>query len=65
MMNNEVESAVYTAAEIQKFLQLGRTKTYEFLTSVYERQVPFRVIKIGRIFRIPKKDFDHWLVGGS
>ena len=65
MMKNKVESAVYTASEIQEFLQLGRTKTYDFLESVYEKQAPFRVLRIGRIFRIPKDDFDRWLAGGS
>lgn len=64
-MNTEVEAAVYTAADIQEFLQLGRTKTYDFLESVYEKQNPFRVFKIGRIFRIPKADFDRWLAGGA
>ncbi len=64
-MEKIVEPAVYTAAEIQGFLQLGRTKTYDFLESVYEKQNPFRVLKIGRIFRIPKADFDRWLAGGT
>ncbi|MCD8082840.1 MAG: DNA-binding protein [Clostridiales bacterium] len=43
-------------------LGLGRTKTYEFLNSVYEeRDPPFRVIKVGSAVRVPKKSFDAWL----
>ncbi len=64
-MKKNVEAAVYTAAEVQEFLQLGKTKTYDFLETAYEKQAPFRVLKIGRIFRIPKVDFDRWLAGGS
>ena len=44
-------------------LGLGKTKTYSFLKQVYDQQYPFRVLKIGRLFRIPCQDFDSWLDG--
>ncbi|MEY8515532.1 cysteine-rich KTR domain-containing protein [Lachnospiraceae bacterium 29-84] len=31
----------------------------------YERQKPFRVIKIGKLYRVPKEGFDQWLNGAS
>ena len=57
-MNNK---KVYSVAEIQKILGLGRSKTYYFLEKVYKAQQPFRVIKIGKLYRIPKESFDNWL----
>jgi hypothetical protein len=60
-----LESAVYLAEDIQMALSLGKTKTYEFLHQVYLTQHPFRVIKIGRVFRIPKYSFDRWLYSDS
>lgn len=60
-----LESAVYLAEDIQMALSLGKTKTYEFLRQVYTTQQPFRVIKIGRVFRIPKNSFDRWLYSDS
>lgn len=59
----ELEQKVYVAEDIQQFLGLGRSKTYEFLRDVYRCQHPFRVIKIGKLFRVPKTDFDRWLLG--
>ncbi|MBE5806639.1 MAG: helix-turn-helix domain-containing protein [Clostridiales bacterium] len=59
-MNTE-NKQVYSISEIQKLLGLGRTKTYNFLDEVYKKQEPFRVIKIGKLYRIPKDSFDKWL----
>lgn len=57
------ETKVYSAEDVQQFLGLGRSKTYEYLQDVYKRQEPFRVIKIGKLFRIPKRSFDNWIYG--
>jgi len=59
-MNTE-NKKVYSISDIQKLLGLGRTKTYNFLEEVYKNQEPFRVIKIGKLYRIPKDSFDKWL----
>lgn len=58
-----VEKKVYDADDIQKLLGIGRSKAYAFLEEVYEKQKPFRVIKIGRLYRVPKETFDKWLSG--
>lgn len=57
------EQGVYLAEDIQAVLGLGRSKTYEYLQEVYRNQSPFRVIKVGRLFRVPKNSFDNWLYG--
>ena len=57
------ESAVYQARYIQEKLCLSKTKTYDYLKQVYNTQSPFRVIRIGSTFRIPKKEFNEWLYG--
>ena len=57
------EQQVYLAEDIQKLLAIGRSKTYDYLDEVYKKQQPFRVIKIGKLFRVPKHSFDSWLYG--
>lgn len=63
MADTEVTKKVYSADEIQVILGIGRTKVYEFLDSVNRKQKPFRVIKIGRVYRVPKDSFDKWING--
>lgn len=58
---NISECQVYLAEDIQVTLGLGRSKTYQFLGEVYRNKRPFRVIKVGRLFRVPKESFDRWL----
>ena len=55
------DTKVYLATDIQKALSLGRSKTYQFLEEVYKKQEPFRVIKVGKLFRVPRESFDQWL----
>ncbi len=62
-MNKEAEKLVYEVEEIQKMLSLGRNSTYTFLDKVYKEQKPFRVLKFGKVIRVPKVSFDSWLAG--
>lgn len=62
-MNKEAEKLVYEVEEIQKMLSLGRNSTYSFLDKVYREQKPFRVLKFGKVIRVPKASFDSWLAG--
>ena len=59
----DISKKVYEAVDIQKLLGLGRTKTYEFLDEVFQKQEPFRVIKIGKVYKIPCLPFERWLYG--
>lgn len=63
MTDKEVEKKVYGAEEIQQILGIGRSKVYLFLDEVYKKKGPFRVLKIGKCYRIPKGSFDRWLEG--
>ena len=63
MAKENLLSKVYNAEEIQQLLGIGRSKTYDFLDEVNKKQAPFRVIKIGRIYRVPKESFDRWIDG--
>lgn len=62
-MVDEIAKKVYSAEDIQMLLGIGRSKVYEFLDDVNKKQEPFRVLKIGRIYRIPKESFDKWING--
>ncbi len=62
-MSNKDEKKVYNASEIQKILGMGRNRVYDFLEETYKKQNPFRVLKFGKIYKIPKQSFDEWLNG--
>ena len=49
--------------DIQRLLGIGRSKAFSFLDELYQKQEPFRVIKIGKLFWVPKQSFDNWLNG--
>ena len=60
-----IDQQVYLAADIQRMLGIGKIKSYMFLEEVYkQKNPPFKVLKIGKLFRVPKKGFDDWLNGG-
>ena len=49
-------------AEIRVILGISKSRVYTFLAEIYkQKNPPFRVIKIGKLFRIPKVSFDEWL----
>lgn len=52
---------IYDVEEVCKLLGLGKSKTYEFIRQVYEDKEPFKVIKIGRQYKIFKESFDAWI----
>lgn len=56
------EEVVYNAVDIQRILKLSRSKVYEFLEEVYANQKPFKVLKIGKLYKIPKEAFDKWII---
>ncbi len=63
-MNRETETAsvqmpekrVYSVAEIQDILGIGRNSAYEVI-----KNGKFRVVRIGNQIRISRKSFDEWL----
>ena len=57
------DKKVYDGEDIQRLPRIGRSKAYSYLDEVYQKQEPFRVIKIGKLFRVPKQSFDNWLDG--
>lgn len=64
--NNEIQAnqQVYLATDIQKMLGIGKSRSYTFLEEVYrQKNPPFKVLKIGKLFRVPKNSFDEWLNG--
>ena len=66
LVNEEVmvEQQVYLAADIQRMLGIGKSKSYTFLEEIYkQKDPPFRVLKLGKLFRVPKRGFDEWLNG--
>lgn len=63
-MHEQEIKKVYEVSDIQKILGLGRSKTYDFLEEVYKNKKPFYVIKIGKLYKVPKLSFDKWVESG-
>lgn len=63
-MHDQEIKKVYEVSDIQKILGLGRSKTYDFLEEVYKNKKPFYVIKIGKLYKVPKLSFDKWVENG-
>lgn len=49
---------ILEVADIQEYLDISKTAAYALVKSG-----DFHVVKIGRIFRIPKRSFACWLEG--
>ncbi len=65
MAKEKIDCLIYTGDEVMNMLGLPKTTAYKFLNDVVEMQekgekVPFKVLKIGRNFKIPKELFDKW-----
>ena len=58
-----MESKIYTVTDIKDLLNISRTKAYEYVKKVYKEGKPFKVIKVGENYRVPKTIFDKWLNG--
>ncbi|MEG1925228.1 MAG: helix-turn-helix domain-containing protein [Ruthenibacterium sp.] len=61
--NNRTLSGVYTPDDIQDLLCIGRSSAYTLLEDYCKNGGPFLVLKIGKLYRIPKSPFDRWLNG--
>lgn len=61
----ELEKKVYDAEDIRQILGIGRSRVYLFLDEVYRNKKPFRVIKVGKLYRVPVQSFDDWLNGSD
>mgnify|MGYP004668216025 CR=1 FL=1 len=55
------EKTFYNAKDIQKILGVGRSRAYDYLKEVYDNGQPFKVIKIGTIYKIPVLSFNNWI----
>ena len=51
----------YDIEDIQEILGIGRNAAYSFVQKAYKEKTPFRVIKIGKLYRITKVSFDKWI----
>lgn len=49
---------ILLVADIQEYLEIGEQAAYDLVKSE-----KFRVIRIGRLYKIPKKGFVAWLEG--
>lgn len=58
MDGNKTKSLFYSAEEVIDMLGLGKTKGYAYLDKVMAAGKPFAVIRVDKLFRIPKESFD-------
>lgn len=55
------ERKFYNVKDIQNILGIGRSRAYEYLKEVQKTGEPFKVIKIGTIYKIPIQSFNNWI----
>lgn len=56
----EKSNDAYKPEDIGQKLGLGKTALYNFIKDCYKNNENFKVIKIGKLYRIPKVSFDNW-----
>lgn len=50
----------YTAEDLMQILRLGKTAVYDLIKKSYKNGENFKVIKVGKQYRVPKSSFDCW-----
>ena len=61
MAGNKTESLFYSAEEVSKMMGLCKTKGYAFLDKTMAIGKPFVVIRVDKLYRIPKESFNSWI----
>jgi len=56
----DISKGTYTAKEIMNILNIGKTAVYDLIKDSYINEKNFKVIKIGKLYRVPKTSFDNW-----
>ncbi len=51
----------YNITDIQKILGVGRSRAYEYIREVEKNGEPFKVIRIGSVYKIPVLSFNKWI----
>ena len=57
----ENKSLFYDAKEVIEMLGLRKSKGYAYWDKVMATGNPFVVIRIDKLYRIPKESFDSWM----
>ena len=57
----ENKSLFYNAKEVIEMLGLRKSKGYAYWDKVMATGNPFVVIRIDKLYRIPKESFDSWM----
>lgn len=61
MEKSEETSKVYTPDDICAMLSIGTTSVYSLLAQQMDNH-DFKVMKIGKLYRIERSSFDRWLM---
>ena len=56
-----MNTQVYTVQDIMSILSIRKNMAYKFIRD----NPPFKVVKIGELYRINKESFDNWLSSQS
>ena len=57
----ENKSLFYDAKEVMEMLDLKKSKGYTYWDKTMATGKPFAVIRIDKLYRIPKESFDAWM----
>ncbi|MCD7921379.1 MAG: helix-turn-helix domain-containing protein [Clostridiales bacterium] len=59
------EKVMYDVNDMIDMLGISRSMAYSLIREAYKKQEPFKVVKIGNLYRIPKRPFDEWAENGN
>jgi excisionase family DNA binding protein len=60
MKNTKENADSYTVQDICTILAISKPTAYKWIINT-----PFKVVKVGRKYRIPKDEFDKWFYGDA
>lgn len=61
MAGNKTGCLFYDAAEVFEMMGMMDTMGYNYLDKAMATGKPFTVIRIDKLYRIPKESFDAWM----
>ena len=55
----------YRISDIHEIMGISMHKTRDWIKQVYYNGEPFRVLRVGTLWLLPKMEFDDWLDHGT
>lgn len=61
MSQKQIDCLFYSANQVFSMVGIQKTKGYTWLEQIRQAGEPFKVIRIDKLYKIPRKSFDSWI----